>query len=77
MRVTMRGRWGARLGFVVSVGLSGCTGTPGTGSDVTPGPVQEVEEQRLQRLLFDFADDSLSGRVAGTVGHFQATEYLA
>jgi hypothetical protein len=77
MRVTMRGRWGVRLGFVLSVGLSGCTGTPGTGSDVAPSPAQEVEEQRLQRLLFDFADDSLAGRVAGTIGHFRATEYLA
>jgi hypothetical protein len=44
---------------------------------VTASPRGEVEEQRLQRLLFDFADDSLSGRVAGTEGHWRATEYLA
>ena len=77
MRVTIRGGWSVWLGLVVSVGLSGCTGTPSTGSDVTASPRGEVEEQRLRTLLFDFADDSLAGRVAGSEGHWRATEYLA
>lgn len=39
--------------------------------------VPNITEQDLMTRVYIFADDSMLGRAAGTIGHYRATEYLA
>jgi len=49
------------------------TARPTARSATTP----DVNIAELRRRLSDFADDSLLGREAGTIGNVKATDYLA
>ena len=68
----------AHAGLSAVLALSGCSRsgpTPVTPLAVTTSAAIDAADLRLR--LYAFADDSMLGRPAGTIGNVRATEYLA
>jgi hypothetical protein len=51
--------------------------TPPTTANVPTGPDPAITASDLRARLFAYADDSMLGREAGTLGNYKATAYLA
>jgi hypothetical protein len=58
--------------------LGACSASaPPTIADAPVGPNPEITAADLRARLFAYADDSMLGREAGTLGNYKATAYLA
>lgn len=63
---------------VSAVAIAACAGQPSLQTAARPGnTVAAITPGDLRTRLFSYADDSMMGREAGTIGNFKATEYIA
>ncbi|MDZ7778479.1 MAG: M28 family peptidase [Gemmatimonadota bacterium] len=68
------GVWAAVLSMLV---VAACSTASAPGTAETAAPTGSgVEVDRLESMLYAFADDSMMGREAGTEGHRRAARYL-
>src|SRR5690606_38285738 len=65
--------WSVAVLMLMAAGCSTAS-APAPALPAAAGPAVEVD--RLERMLYAFAHDSMMGRQAGTEGHLRATRYL-